>query len=438
LAAGLALALGATLAPARSQSGGSWVKLCDSAGAGACRTLTEQIHPETGQIMVAVTFRQAKADGAEKNVLRVTVPPGVVIDNGAAVTVLPPDLWRKLQQGRKLDAADETRMKPRTFKLSFKRCGETECMAEAEAPPLLVDLMKNNAGLLVLTVRPPGRPVAQPVPLNGFAQALAGRPTDSERFKEAREQLMKQISARRATGLGAVSAPAGPPAGSAIAPGTGQAIASSGPAPWVKVCDTGKLKGKTKDGSDIEKTVEMCMTVAEPLNPKTGQSIITATHTHMRLDGKEKEVFSLVIPGTLKLPTDTTVAILPAELWQKAKGKEALDSSDESRLEASTVKVPVKFCLPAGCHAEIEATPQFVDMLKSGAGLRVRTINGSGRRDTKLVSLDGFEQALSAPPTEMTVYKAAREQRVKDILAREKAKKKREERARKKKAKEDS
>ena len=41
------------------------------------------------------------------------------------------------------------------------------------------------------------QPVQQPVPLGGFAQALTGPPTDTQKFKEARVALMKHIAERQ-------------------------------------------------------------------------------------------------------------------------------------------------------------------------------------------------------------------------------------------------
>ena len=232
---GLALALGVVLAPAahpqargdsapytsggpvtkapRSGKASSWVKLCDRArvkskdkdgknvvkgGVEMCRTLTEQIHPGTGMLMVGVTLQQTKLNGREKHTLTVTVPRGVAMESGAAVIVFPTDLWLKVQRNEKLDTRDDTRLKARTARLNFKRCAETGCIAEAEATPLLVDQLKGNAGLMVFTVRAPSmQPVLQPVPLDGFAETLAGPATDTKKFKAAREQLMREIAARR-------------------------------------------------------------------------------------------------------------------------------------------------------------------------------------------------------------------------------------------------
>jgi invasion protein IalB len=222
--AGLALALGVALAPAHPQEepvtkapqsgkASSWVKLCDRRQVKSedkngndvvkgvvetCRTLTEQIHPGTGMLMIGVTLQQTKRNGRERHTLAVTVPKGVAMKSGAAIVVFPADLWLKVQRNKKLDTRDDTRLKARTARLQFKRCAKTGCIAEAEATPLLIDLLKGNAGLVVLTVRAPSmRPVLQPVPLDGFSEVLAGPATDTRKFQAARAKLMKEIAARR-------------------------------------------------------------------------------------------------------------------------------------------------------------------------------------------------------------------------------------------------
>jgi invasion protein IalB len=162
-----------------------------------CTTLTEQIHPNTGITMLSVALQRVMMGGVEKNILTVTVPQGVIVDRGAAITVFPTDLWLKVQRLEKLDGYDESRLKPRSAKLTFKQCVQAGCIAETEATPLLIDLLKDNAGLLVHTVRSPSTPVSQPVSLNGFAQALQGPPTDTKAFTDARAKLLQEIRARQ-------------------------------------------------------------------------------------------------------------------------------------------------------------------------------------------------------------------------------------------------
>src|SRR5262245_26420468 len=75
---------------------GSWVKLCDTGRASGrdksggeiakdietCITMTEQVHPDTGMVLLSVALNRVKIDGTERDVLTVTVPQGVVMDFG--------------------------------------------------------------------------------------------------------------------------------------------------------------------------------------------------------------------------------------------------------------------------------------------------------------------------------------------------------------------
>jgi invasion protein IalB len=203
-------------AAAKASSDSSWVKICDKGelkgkdkdgkdvakAVENCMTLTEQIHPDTGLTMVGATLVQLKMDGKEKSALQITVPPGLVLPHGAGVTVFPKDLWDKVQKNEKLDKADDEKLKKSFVKLTYTYCLQFGCLAETEATPEIVTLMKGGAGLMVHTVRAPGTPVSQPVPLGGFAQALSGPPTDTQKFKEARTALMQQISERQKAMIG--------------------------------------------------------------------------------------------------------------------------------------------------------------------------------------------------------------------------------------------
>ena len=50
---------------------------------------------------------------------------------------------------------------------------------------------------MVFSIGANGAPVGFPVPLNGFAESLAGTPVDNKQYGEARKALMEQIAARQ-------------------------------------------------------------------------------------------------------------------------------------------------------------------------------------------------------------------------------------------------
>ena len=190
---------------------GSWVKLCEknqikgkdkdgkelTKDVDACVTLTEQIHPENGMVMVSAKYHQVKIDGQEKQSLQLTVPLGVVLPAGVGVTVFPKDLWDKLLKNEKLEKADEEKLKAATIPLTYTFCGATGCNAEVEANAELLGKLKGGAGFVVQSAHVQFGRVAQPVSLSGFPQALANAPTDTKKFAEARGELMKEIYERR-------------------------------------------------------------------------------------------------------------------------------------------------------------------------------------------------------------------------------------------------
>jgi invasion protein IalB len=190
---------------------GSWVKLCEknpvkgkdkegkeiTKDVDACVTLTEQIHPENGMVMVSAKLHQIKIDGQEKQSFQLTVPLGVVLPAGVAVTVFPKDLWDKLLKNEKLEKADEEKLKTATLPLTYTFCGQVGCNAEIEANADLVSKLKGGAGFVVQSAHVQFGRVAQPVSLSGFPQALSNPPTDTKKFAEARKGVMEEIYKRR-------------------------------------------------------------------------------------------------------------------------------------------------------------------------------------------------------------------------------------------------
>ncbi len=190
---------------------GSWVKLCEknqvkgkdkdgkelTKDVDACVTLTEQIHPENGMVMVSAKYHQVKVDGQEKQSLQLTVPLGVVLPAGLGITVFPKDLWDKLLKSQKLEKAEEEKLKTATVPLTYTFCGALGCNAEVEGNADLLNKLKGAAGFVVQSAHVQFGRVAQPVSLQGFPQALSNAPTDTKKFAEARQELMKEIYERR-------------------------------------------------------------------------------------------------------------------------------------------------------------------------------------------------------------------------------------------------
>lgn len=184
-----------------------WVKLCDKIKMRPkdadpkkevapeekqlCSTMFEAIESNTGQLIVSVGLQQM--EGAPKQVLAVMVPLGVVIPGGVKLAVYNKDQWAKAAKNEKIELKDL-----KTADLKFAHCLPVGCTAEAQATPELVNLLKANAGLAVLAIWANGNQFTVPVPLNGFGEALKGKPIDNKTYQANRKKLMQQIMQRQA------------------------------------------------------------------------------------------------------------------------------------------------------------------------------------------------------------------------------------------------
>jgi hypothetical protein len=83
------------------------------------------------------------------------------------------------------------------IKLQFTLCHAAGCTAEAEATPAVIEQMKKGKQVVVAAINLAGKAIGFPVPLTGFDKALAGKPVDNEKYKEARKRLMLAIRDRQ-------------------------------------------------------------------------------------------------------------------------------------------------------------------------------------------------------------------------------------------------
>jgi invasion protein IalB len=182
----------------------AWVKLCEKASGimkgkdgkeekkdlNICLTHHERLDGNTGMVLVSAALRQV--EGQDKQHFMVMVPLGMMLQAGMRATLYPKDAWEKMQ---KKEQVDETKLK--AIKLTYTLCHPAGCTAEIEATPELINDLKSDGGVVVFTIGANGAPVGFPVPLNGFAESLAGKPVDNKQYGEARKALMEQIATRQ-------------------------------------------------------------------------------------------------------------------------------------------------------------------------------------------------------------------------------------------------
>src|SRR5262249_42772540 len=76
-------------------------------------------------------------------------------------------------------------------------------------------------------------------------------------------------------------------------------------------------------------------------------------------------------------------------------------------------------CHPAGCTAEVEATPELLNDLRTMGGLVVFAINAGGQPVGFPVPLVGFEQAYTGSPVDNKQYGEARRALMQQIAQRQ-------------------
>ena len=166
----------------------AWIKLCEMRrppkDIGVCMTLHERVDGNTGQVLISAALRQTEGEG--KEYFRVMLPPQV---QDVRATIFPERMWEKILERwlRKNEKLDEKGDEPglQRFSLGLLRCSGSQalpnraagCIGEVEATPELLANLKSSGGLLVYATSATCHcQVTFPIPLAGFAEALAGPP----------------------------------------------------------------------------------------------------------------------------------------------------------------------------------------------------------------------------------------------------------------------
>jgi invasion protein IalB len=178
----------------------TWVKVCEKTPAVTkgkdgkeerkdleiCLTNHERLDTSTGMTLVMAAIRQVA--GGDTQDFIVIVPLGMRLQAGLHIAIYPTDLWERAQKDEKID---QTKLKG--IKLDYTLCHPTGCVAEAETTPEFINDLKTSGGLVVFAINSAGAPISLPIPLDGFAPALAGSPMDNKKYSESRKALLQKI-----------------------------------------------------------------------------------------------------------------------------------------------------------------------------------------------------------------------------------------------------
>lgn len=161
---------------------------------------------------------------------------------------------------------------------------------------------------------------------------------------------------------------------------------------WVKLCDKTKPDGTAKPR-------DVCIVHHERIDPETGAVVISVALR--RIAGDEKQRFMVTVP--------LGMAVRPGMQARFDNG-------------ATVVKLNYAFCLPSGCTAEADATPELIQQLTAGGSFEVAAINALSDQIGFDVPLAGFQQTLDGPPVDAKVFRDRRNKMIAAIVKKHLAK----------------
>jgi invasion protein IalB len=189
------------------------------------------------------------------------------------------------------------------------------------------------------------------------------------------------------------------------APAAASAPPAASQSAWVKLCE------KANDANQ-KKEVNVCLTHHERLDGNSGKVLVSAAVR--QIDGQDKQHFMVMVPLGMLIQPGMRTSIYPKDQWELVQKNEKID---ETKLKG--IKLGYTICHPAGCTAEMEATSDLLNDLRTSGGLVVFAINAAGQPVGFPVSLIGFEQAYTGSPVDSKQYGEARQALIQQIAQRQ-------------------
>jgi len=164
--------------PAQQAAGGQpqlmyspWMKVCgkgpDTNNKQVC-VITKDGRLENGMPVAIVQLFEPEG---EAKVLRVTVPLGMQLAHGTRLII---DQQQPAQS-------------------PYKICFPVGCMADYPVTDDMVAKMKKGQSITVQAINMQGTAISLPLPLNDFAKAYDGPPTDPKAFEEQQRKLQEEL-----------------------------------------------------------------------------------------------------------------------------------------------------------------------------------------------------------------------------------------------------
>jgi invasion protein IalB len=204
-----------------------------------------------------------------------------------------------------------------------------------------------------------------------------------------------------------------PPAAKKAPPAAPAPATAAQNSDWVKVCERTPVGTMFKDGKEETRFSNFCLTQHEVIDGTTGRSIMSAAIR--QLDGEPTQYLMVMVPLNVNLKAGLRAALYPKDIWGPAQKNEKFD---ESKLKG--VQLEYNLCHKGGCTAQVEATPQLINDLKSFGGLAAFAITGTGEPLSFPVSLAGFAKAYDGPGIDSQQFAASRQALAQRLAQRQK------------------
>jgi len=152
-----------------------WTKFClkgKEAGAKEVCFTGKDGRVESGMPVVAAVLIEPQ--GEPKKILRVTVPLGMQIQHGTRIIV---------DQNPPVNGP-------------YVICFTNGCMADYDASGDMVDKLSKGKTLIVQAINANNQPISLNLPLNDFAKAHKGPPTDPKVFEAQQKKLQEELQRR--------------------------------------------------------------------------------------------------------------------------------------------------------------------------------------------------------------------------------------------------
>jgi len=198
----------------------------------------------------------------------------------------------------------------------------------------------------------------------------------------------------------------------AAQPAPASAAAQQAQSAWVKLCEKATFTAKNKDGKEEKQDRNICLTHHERLDRDTGMVMVSAAIR--KIDGADKEHMMVMVPLGMNIAAGIRAVIYPKELWEKAQKKEKIDDS-----QLKPQKLVYTICHPAGCTAEMEASPELIKDMRTAGGMMVFAVNAGGQIIAFPVPATGFGATYDGAAIDSEKYSAARRQLMEQIRTRQ-------------------